>query len=182
MDINSIVRVDITEEMIAEAQAEQKWLDENKEGAKTRDAYHNKTLIGSLGHQAVEHTFENMDFAYTSTRKIKYKQGDTYDIQYENDYIDVKATHGKLDEKWFFNKEFLVFQAQLDDPKIDLITHFVFVLVDMDEREAYIFGAIHRSDFMSNSNEVKANNYLKWDNRAIKAKQLKPFISYICRT
>jgi hypothetical protein len=43
----------------------------------------------------------------TSTRKIRYNGGDPYDIKYENDTIDVKATHGVID-KWFYNKEFFI--------------------------------------------------------------------------
>lgn len=176
MDISDILTVDLDDDMIRTAEAEQVWLDEHKQGAKTRNAYNDKDIVGSLAHQAVEVSFANYNVPFTSTRLERYDRGDTCDIVYEDDTLDVKGTHGKIDQ-WFYNKGFLVFQAQLDDPKTEAITHFVFVLVDRDAYKAHIFGVIRRTEFLDKSTPVT----LKYENRRILARQLTPFSKYVYR-
>lgn len=176
MERESIVTIDLNDDMVREAEQMGAWLDKNKQGAKTRDAYQGKNVIGNLAHNAVEVAFNNHGLIYESTRLVQYKGGDKCDIIYEDDYIDVKGTHGKPDQ-WFYNKEFLVFQAELDDPKIEAITHFIFVVVDLPGMQAHIYGVIGREQFLSRSYPVR----LKYDNQAIKSRQLTPFNNYIFR-
>lgn len=176
MRIENIVTIDLNDDMIAEAEKMGAWLDKNKQGAKTRDDYKGKNVIGNLAHNAVEVAFDNHGLLYQSTRMVEYKRGDVLDIKYENDCIDVKGTHGKLDQ-WFFNKEFLIYKAELDDPKIEVITHFVFVVVDIPDMKAHIYGTMKRDDFIEKSYPVKLNH----DNQAIRARQLTPFNNYIFR-
>lgn len=176
MSLDDIITVPITQEMIMEAEEEASFL-KSKYGSNTRPVISERDIIGSLAHQAVEVFLDSQELAYKSYRKIKYQHGDNLDIEYENDKIDVKGTHGELDQ-WFYNKNFLVFQDQLDDPKINKLTHFVFVLVKPDFSEAYIFGIISIGDFLSKSKEV----ILKYKNQEIRAYQLRPFRKYIWRT
>jgi len=176
MNEEDIITIELTPEMVAEARRVHQERLIHKQSDKTRLAISNHGVYGELGHMAVEVALENLEVPFESTRTIRYHGGDPYDIKYENDTIDVKATHGIID-KWFYNKEFLVFQAQLDDPKIELVSHFCFVLVNPDLTEAYIFGIIDVPDFLKNSYPVQ----LKWPNQAIKSRFLKPFRKYIYR-
>jgi hypothetical protein len=175
MQKNDLLRVEITPELKQEARKEADFL-RIRWGRKTRAAYGERDLIGSLAHQVVEVKLLELGLSFESQRKKKMP-GDDFDIYYEGDAIDVKGTHGELDD-YFYNKEFLVFQKQLDDPKINQIDYFVFVMVSTILNEGWIFGAISLSDFMEKSYPVK----LKFENRGIRAYQLKPFLSYIFRT
>lgn len=147
-------------------------------GRKTRNATEERDIIGSLAHQAVEIAFERNNLYYESYRNKKRPlgEGDTTDILYEQDSIDVKGTRGEPG-KWFYNKSFLVFQKQLDDPKIENITHFCFVLVKEDYSEGWIFGVISLSDFKKLSKPVT----LMYENQEIRAFQLVPFNKYAFR-
>jgi len=58
------------------------------------------------------------------------------------------------------------------------ITHFCFVEVCYEQREAYLYGVIDLYDFKKKSIPVK----LSWDNHAIYIKDLKPFIDYVNRS
>lgn len=172
-----IITIEIDNEMVLIARQEQEWLDINKQGAKTRDAYNDKNIVGSLAHQIVEIALENLRVPYKSFRTQQFKRGDTTDIIYENDYIDVKGTHGSLNEQYFFNQGFLVFKDQLTDSKIDNITHFLFVLIEADYRRGHIFGIIGKEDFLKEATPVT----LKYENMQIRAFKLRPLRSYIFR-
>lgn len=176
MNEEDIITIELTPEMVAEAKRVHQERLIHKQSDKTRLAISNHGVYGELGHMAVEAALENLEVPFESTRTIRYNGGDPYDIKYEYDTIDVKATHGVID-KWFYNKEFLVFQAQLDDEKIELVSHFCFVVVNPDLTEAYIFGIIDVPDFLKNSYPVQ----LKWPNKGIRARYLKPFRKYIYR-
>jgi hypothetical protein len=176
MTETDIITIELTPEMVTEAKKVHQERLIHKQSDKTRLAITNHGVYGELGHMAVEQAFEELGLYYESTRTIRYNGGDPYDVKYENDTIDVKATHGVIDN-WYYNKEFLVFQAQLDDPKIELVTHFCFVVVNPDLTEAYIFGIIDVNDFLHNSYPVK----LKWDNQGIRANKLRPFRNYAFR-
>ena len=177
MNEDDIITIELTADMINEARKVHAERLIHKQSEKTRLAIDNHGVYGELGHMAVEEALDRMRLLYESTRKIRYNGGDPYDIKYENDTIDVKATHGVIDQ-WFYNKEFLVFQAQLDDPKSELVSHFVFVVVNPDLTEAYIFGIIDKYDFLEKCYPVK----LKWENQGIRANKLKPLRRYIYRT
>lgn len=183
MTIDDIYTIDLTDDMILEARAEQEWLDKNKQGEKTRNVISDKNIIGSLAHQAVELAFQTSGYDFESTRKIKYKQGDTCDISYLGDSLDVKGTRGKLNEKWFYNRGFLVFQAQVDDPKFEEITHLLFAEVDLDGMQVNIYGVIERQEFLRKSRLIKAGeSRLQYNNWEIKARQLTPLKKYIYKT
>lgn len=183
MEKLDLIIVDITMQMLEEAEKE-----ENdraiKHGRSTRWTTRSngevvrQDLVGSIAHQAVEIAFERLNLQFTSTRTVAYKGGDAFDIVYEEDFIDVKGTARKFNEKYFYNESFLVYQKQLDDPKIEKITHFCFVSVDFEGAKAYVFGVISLSEFMRKSTERQ----LQYMNREIKAYQLKPFRKYAFRT
>lgn len=182
MERIDIVNIDISDFMRAEAEREYealkiKW---GKKSHPTINKYGNQVrrdYIGSLAHQAVEHAFYNLNLPYYSTRKEMYQGGDSLDIQYEEDKIDVKGTEKEFNEKYFYNEQFLVFQHQLDNPKIELLTHFIFVTIDPDYQTARIYGAITLNDFLKESKEVN----LMYKNKGIKAYQLTPFRKYVYR-
>lgn len=163
--------------MVEEAYKEAEYLNKSKEGQKTRIVAEDHNVYGSLAHQAVEAAFEDAGLQYTSFRQEKYKRGDKYDIAYENDRIDVKGTHGVLNQ-WYYNKQFLVFQHQIDNPKFELTTHLTFVMVHPGKHTAYIFGIIERDEFMEKCEAVK----IKYDNQGIRAYHLKPFRQYMFRS
>lgn len=183
MEKLDIITIPITMEMMAEAEREEAERSE-KHGNSTRWTQRNngdivrQDLVGSLAHQAVEIAFNNLGLGYESTRKIRYKKGDTYDVVYEEDYIDVKGTAKRFNENYFYNESFLIYQKQLDDPKIEQITHFCFVLIDFQESKAHIYGVITLRDFMKESQPKQ----LQYMNREIKAYKLKPFRKYAFRS
>lgn len=176
LTLDDIIEIDITPEMVEEAREEHARLIKKNMSPKTRLVMDNHNVIGSLAHQAVEIALENMGVAYTSYRREIYVGGDKCDIEYDTDTIDVKGTHGILD-KWFYNKDFLVFADQLKDEKIKEISHFLFTLVHKDLTTVWIFGIITVSEFLDRATPVR----LKYDNLAIKARYLRPFRSYIFR-
>lgn len=175
MDKNQILHVNITLDMIEEARKDSEWLN-TKVGKSTRYVYEDYNIIGSLAHQIVEKKFDEMELGYESTRKIKYRGGDKYDIKYENDKLDIKGTHGKLDQ-YYYNKTFLIFEKQLEDED-KLPDYFVFCLISPDMDEGWIFGVINAHDFLSKAETVT----LKYTNKAIKARELKGFTNYVYRT
>ena len=175
MEKTDLITVEISQSMIEEAKKEADFL-KIRYGEKTRAAYEDRDLIGSLAHQVVEKKLQELELPFISHR-TKKMVGDDFDIYYEGDVIDVKGTHGELDQ-WFYNKEFLVFQKQLDDPKIEKINYFVFVMISKDLKTGWIFGAISVRDFLEKSRQVT----LKYENRGIRAYQLKKFLDYVYRT
>ena len=163
--------------MISEAKRDAESL-KSSIGQKTRAATEDRDIIGSLAHQAVEVKLIEMGRPFTSTRTIHKTAGDEGDIFYDQDNIDVKGTHGSLQEQYFYNQQFLVFDSEIPAIESKGITHFVFVLVDVPKREAYIFGAISYYDFQEKSQPVT----LKWENHGVKSRELTPFINYINHT
>jgi len=166
----------LTEQMFNEAKVDAEHLKVSW-GKKTRNATNDRDLIGSLAHQAVEQKFQEYNLPFESYRKVRYTSGDKGDILYDQDLIDVKGTHGELD-MWWQAKNFLVFDKEMPSIESKGITHFVFVLVDLNIKEAYVFGAISLESFKNNSKEVR----LKWDNHGVTARQLTPFRDYVFRT
>jgi hypothetical protein len=177
MKIDDIIIIKVTDDMIVKAKTEAEWLNSSKAGEKTIQLYDDHNIIGSLGHQAVEIIFDRSKLPYMSYREEKYQNtGDTIDIKYENDLIDVKSHKGKFDEKWFYNQSFLVMTHQMEKLEKE-ISHLCFVLVDMDDLNCYLYGVISFKDFKEKATEKK----LKYDNWEIKAKDLRPFNDYIFR-
>lgn len=176
MTIKDIITFGIDETMIEEAKREQAERAE-KIGRGTRNAYEDRDLIGSLAHQGVEQTLDMWGLGYTSTRTERYEHGDWTDLVYDGNSIDVKGTHGTFNEKYYYNQGFLVFQSQLDNPKIEKISHFLFTQIEPDLSQGYIFGIIDRHTFLDKATPVT----LKYDNMQIRAYQLKPFRNFIFR-
>lgn len=178
MEISDLAKIEITEEMIAEARDDQGFHNRVSVGAKTRADYDERDLVGSLGHQIVEQYFEFHKLPtdrYKSFRKERrIDRGDDMDIFFNDDAIDVKATHGTLDEQYFFNKGFLVYDAQLKDPKFELISHFIFVQVDLQHKVGHIYGIVLKDTFLNKAKPVQ----LKHANHEIKAYQLVPLHVY----
>jgi hypothetical protein len=162
--------------MIDEAKDEAQWLAKNA-GQKTIRLTENYDVIGSLGHQAVEIAASDCGVPFNSFRKQKLSGGDKVDAQYENDLIDVKSHGGTFNESYFHNQSFLVMSHQLEKLEKD-ITHLCFVLVDLEDNKAYIYGVISFQDFLDEATPKK----LRYDNLEIKGYQLRPFRKYIFRT
>lgn len=176
-DRSNILTVPITADMRHVAQTEAEWLRQHKVGQTTRAAKADRDVIGSLAHQIVEQKFIDYNLPFVSTRQEQYKRGDTLDIVYEQDKIDVKGTEGEPDPKYFYNEQFLVFRKQVDDPKFKLLTHLIFCKISPSRAEGWIYGVISVPDFIENSYDVK----LQWDNKAVRSFQLKPFLPYVYR-
>lgn len=174
---SNILAVDITSDMLKEAESEAGWLREHKIGATTRAAKDSRDIIGSLAHQIVESKFDELGLVYRSTRKEQYSRGDTLDIEYEGDKIDVKGTEGEVNEQYFYNEQFLVFTRQIDDQKFNVLTHLIFCKIARDRSQGWIYGVIDVPKFLRESYPVK----LTWDNQAVRARQLRPFLSYVWR-
>lgn len=174
--LDDILKVVITPEMVQEAREDQEWLNTSKGGEETTTKS-NHNIIGSLAHQIVEIKLREYKVPFITTRREKYCKGDDFDIKYENDLLDIKGHEGFLNEKYFYNQELLVFQRQIDDPKFKKITYLVFCLIDPGYEVGYILGVIHTADFEDKSYPVK----LRFDNQAIKSRDLKPFSDYVWR-
>lgn len=171
MQLSDIIHVPLTPDDYFDALKRQMWLDRKKNGAKTRDAFEDKNIVGELAHMAVEKLFDEIGLEYYSSRKEDYARGDQLDIAYNGRTMDVKGTHGVLNEKWFFNKEFLVFNDQVTDPKFLQLDDLCFVQVNPLFTEAWVYGVIEVRDFISEGHPVK----LRWDNWGIQAHKLTPF-------
>jgi len=165
------VIIPITEEMINLARIDAESLKVSI-GQKTRNTNELRDITGSLAHQAVEIAFKQMERGFESYRLERRVTGDRGDIKYENDLIDVKG------QKKVWNNQFLVFDSEMESIERKGITHFCFVEVCYEQREAYIYGVIDLYDFKKKSIPVK----LSWDNHAIYIKDLKPFIDYVNRS
>lgn len=178
MNITDIAQYKITDEMIAYARADQAFHNTVSVGQKTRADYDERDLIGSLGHQIVEQFFltnTSSQMKATSYRTERRTTGDDMDISFAGDCIDVKSTHGSLVEQFFYNKSFLVYDDQLKDPKFKIITHFIFVLIDLKLHIGYIHGIIEKPRFMALCRPVQ----LKHNNQEIRAFHLTPLHAYI---
>lgn len=178
MNITDISKHRITDQMIEDAKKDQAFHNAVSVGQKTRADYDQRDLIGSLGHQIVEQYFQSNTtppLTATSYRTERRTTGDDMDISFAGDCIDVKSTHGSLDEQYFYNKSFLVYDEQLKDPKFKVITHFIFVLVDMQLRIGYVYGIIDKSRFMQLCTPIQ----LKHANQQIRAFQLTPLHAYL---
>jgi hypothetical protein len=180
--LNDILEVEITGAMLEEANAEANWFGANMVGGKTRPVTQNRDIIGSLAHQIVEVKFNDFGLAHTSSR-ISYEgnkfldHGDTFDIQYENDFIDVKGHAGTPNTQYFYNEQFLVFQKQIDTPKFNDLTHLCFCKVAPDYSRGWIYGVISVSQFLDLAVPVT----LQYQNQGIKSRQLTPFMDYVFR-
>ena len=177
MDYNDIITVEITQEMIRKAERERDWLD-TKTGNKTKLLTERHNIVGSLGHQAVEEALDEFGYDFKTCRTKKYQHGDTVDIIYENDHIDIKATASKYNPKFYYNQEFLVLCDQIEDEKYKTITHLLFVSISQDYSIARIFGVISKSDLLRYGYSIGPNNYLKHKNIGIRAHKLYPLRKY----
>lgn len=179
MDINDIAKIQITGEMEAEARADQQFHTSVSVGQKTRADYDERDFIGSLGHQIVEKyiiSTAHISDRYKSFRtERRIDRGDDMDIFFNDDAIDVKATHGALDEMYYYNKGFLVYDKQLKDPKYRVISHFVFTQIDIKLHIGYIYGIIDKARFMEHCKPVQLNNL----NQEIRAYRLTPLHAYL---
>ena len=179
---NNIVSIPIDLEMIEEAEREEaerreKWGYGTREVINKEGKVVRRDLIGSLAHQAVEIYLDSLRVPYKSFRTVRYKSGDSTDIKYDGDSIDVKGNTRSLKNNYDYIKDFLVFQNQLDDPKMDDISHFCFVTVDPDLDRASIFGIISVGNFLRKSHKV----VLQYVNRGISPMQLMCIRNYIFR-
>lgn len=178
MEISDIAHYKISDQMVEDALKDQAFHNQVSVGQKTRADYDERDLIGSLGHQVVEQYFlgnTTPPLLATSYRTERRTRGDDMDISFAGDCIDVKSTHGSLDEQYFYNKGFLVYDDQLKDPKFKIITHFIFVLIDLKLHIGYIHGIIEKSRFMALCRPVQ----LKHNNQEIRAFHLTPLHAYI---
>lgn len=176
MTRDDVMTIQLDEAMVAVAKDDSEFLHKNRTD-NTRALREDRDIIGSLGHQAVEVAFDQLGVPYYSSRTERYKHGgDSMDIEYEGDRIDVKATteRGGI-EKYFYNVPFLVIQDQLDDPKTELITHFIFVTVEPTYHYAHVYGIIRQSSFL----RLSVPRTLKYENREIKSNQLTPLRKYV---
>lgn len=173
MTINDLVKFVVTPQMFEKAKDEAlsrkvKW------GYSTRPVIKERDIIGSLAHQGVENILKIWGVSYESYREVEYKGGDFADLRYEEDYLDVKGTRKDLNERYFYNENFLVFSDQLKK-EVELINRFVFVGLERDFSKGYIYGVIDPQIFVKLATDVK----LQYDNKCIKAHQLTPFRNYI---
>lgn len=159
----------------------QKYMDEKNQGKKTHDLSRTKNVTGFLGHLAVEKQFVDLGVWVESTREVKFAGGDTYDLKYENDFLDVKTHKRDFDDKWFFNEKMLVFDTHEHKQE----THFVFVRVTPDFERAYIFGVMAYDDFINTSQpgvmpprgRVTTPTNYHW----VYSRDLRPITKYIMR-
>jgi len=175
MNLDDIISVDFSQSDIDASREWQTFMDVKNDGAKTDNLNPNKNMYGYLGHLAVEMVLSSQGVDFQSTRIVKYKQGDEYDLAIVNDRIDVKAHPRELDPKWFFNENLLVLEIDVEKyKKTGELTHFCFVRVKPDMTEGYVFGMIEWSRFLELAEPVtyKAPSY------QIKSRQLTPILKY----
>lgn len=143
MNIEDIVRIDFDAQDIAAAEKWADFMDKKNQGRKTVDLSATKNLTGYLGHLAAERVFDNLGFAYQTTRDVPYTGGDQFDITYELDHIDVKSFRRRHSDKWFFNEKMVV----MDHHQRKAENYFCFCLVDPDFVCAHVYGFIHAKRF-----------------------------------
>ena len=185
MTIDDLTCMDISQGMLDEAEQVSQKRAINK-GDKTKAAFDDRgmgDIVGDLAEQVVDISFNDSGIAHKSYREEDSTFGDICDIEYEEDLIDVKGTRGEAHNKYFYNKEFLVFADQLNKIKEGKkeITHFCFVQVDTESKHACIYGVINVKEFIDVSKEVN----LRYNNYGIRAWELikygKLFRDYLYR-
>ncbi len=135
----------------------------------------NNNYIGDLAHQAVEVYLDNIGVNYLSTRLDIYPEtkGDLLDIELLGHKIDVKGT--KLPDDHFF-----VYSKNIHNPS-KMITDYLFVQISRDEKSAYLYGFISKSEFIVKSRFFPAGtgHHFNNDNYGIMLFKLPDFKSWV---
>lgn len=142
-----IITVDFSWQDVQEAENWQAYMDSKNQGRKTVNFSSNKNISGFLGHLAVERAIERLNLPYTSSRLVKFKHGDTYDILFEDYSIEVKGLFGDLSEQYFFNEKLFVF----DHHQRKNETHYCWVVIDRDRGAGHIYGTMEADWFWESS-------------------------------
>ncbi len=187
IQLDDIILVDIPDKvLVAARELNPKLFGNKKQSAKYRPLREDHNEVGLIGHWAVEVVLARWQIPFETTRRIKYKNGDEYDLKIEEKLIDVKSSSiGKWDSKYFYNMDFFVLKDWTDDPKGDLIDDYIFVHLNRELTEARLFGVLPRSELlecpvMGPCEWPPAN--LKYENYHVKSRQLISFYKYIYRT
>lgn len=143
MNRSDIISIDFDWQDRHEADAWQVYMDAKNQGKKTVNFSKNKNISGFLGHLAVERAIERLNLPYTSSRLVKFKHGDTYDILFEDYSIEVKGLFGDLSEQYFFNEKLFVF----DHHQRKNETHYCWVVIDRDRSAGHIYGTMEADWF-----------------------------------
>ena len=165
---------------VEEAKAWAKFMDQKNQGEKTINLISTKNITGYLCHLAVEKVFDQCGVEFNTTRINKFEHGDSYDLIFENDRIDVKGQKRTFDDKWFFNQKMWVADWHIRKQE----THYCFVWHNHDYSIARIFGIIGADEFEERS---KPGQFvLKETGKVIKykyvlSKDLRPLRDYIFR-
>lgn len=146
--LDDIVEIEITDSMLAQAKAEKKFYDENKQGEQTVNLRADHDIVGSLAHQAVEQVFDFSPYTYQSSRQIKFKGGDKCDMIYGERIIDVKHAYGRFNPQYFYNHNCGITKKEWDSRLVSgEIDTFIFVNVDLEAGRCYVLGVITKDDF-----------------------------------
>lgn len=176
MCFNQCVHVDITDDMIEQAQLDNRSL-KNQKGKDNKSTILmtvNNDIIGSIAQNSVFKFFDESSIYIEKTKYFdKSIHKDKCDFEHRG-LNDVKGspTKGKWNEV-YPNTSFLLSDHQLEKE----VDWYTFVRVDFDNRIAHIAGVISYSDFMDKAQKMESPN-LKSPCHFIMAKHLQSFRNY----
>jgi len=174
--LDDIVEIEITDSMLAQARAEQKFYNDNKQGEQTVNLRDDHDIVGSIAHQAVEQVFDFSPYGYKSSRQEKLQGGDKYDMLYGDKVIDVKHAYGRFNPKYFYNHNCGITKKEWENKLLGGdINCFVFVNVDLEAGRCYVLGAISKDDF----DELKEPFNKGVDGYQVKSRQLTTIHKFI---
>lgn len=179
MELADIEVVEFDTSEITAAYEWQRFMDAKNQGKKTKNLSNTKNVTGYLCHLAVEKLFERAELSFYTTRTQKYQGGDPYDIQYENDYIDVKGRKKPFSNEYFFHERMTVWDWHEEKSE----TYFAFAQVEPDFQTAYVYGIISNEAFktIAQPKSFVDKNGVTRDYHYVWSRDLTPMRQYIFR-
>lgn len=160
---NDIWEFDVTDEALAEAQALANKLN-RKDNSTTHIFKAGHNITGFICHLAVEAFLSNSPYGFSSTRLADYDgQGDTHDIYFKGDYIDVKGCSSSINWNYLTNLNCLVSQREYNNKiKAGCINKFIFCRYSEAERKVYVLGVIGKDEFENIMGESNSAENERW--------------------
>jgi hypothetical protein len=174
---NDVIRLSFTEGQVSEAYQWAEYSDIKNDGQNTVNLSNTKNVTGFLGHLAVEQYIADLGLEHVSTLREKYHGGDPFDIQYEDDFLEIKSHRKTYSPEYFYNQTMLVF----DHHQVKQESHYVFTYVEPDWTGAHIYGIIEADDFWDQSEAAILNSRSGQEipYHFVKSRHLRPFRDYL---
>lgn len=182
IELDDILAVEIPQFILLEAEKNAQFMQSKRQSPKYRLLTKEHNKIGFVGHWAVEQVLDRWRIPYETTREEKYSGGDLYDLKIDESRIDVKTSMlGWYNPKYYYNKDFYVLKAQMDDEKSEYVDYYIFVHLERDWSYARIFGVASKQQILDCPiiGPCETPMRLVYENYRIFSRELKPLAKYI---